>query len=173
MKMNERQAIVGGEGNGGVIIPEINRARDGLVALAVIVQTISDADKPLSEIARTLPRYAMVKDKIALDRRSWPAARKALRRVFVTEQVDRTDGLKFLGDGYWLHVRPSNTEPVLRIIAEARTDAEAKGLVRRARRALEETTGKGDQVTRWPGGQVSGTRPPDHPTTFLVRKEMR
>jgi phosphomannomutase len=144
--MNQVGACVGGEGNGGVIVPAINACRDGLVALAVVVQAVSDSGQPLSRVAESLPRYIMLKDKIARGLKPWSQLKKALVRAFALMAPDMkaqklkgsnvTDGLKLVGDGYWLHVRPSNTEPIIRIIAEARTEAVARGLIRKARKTI-------------------------------------
>jgi phosphomannomutase len=159
-KIKETGAVVGGEGNGGVIIPAINTARDGLVALATLVQVVSDADKPLSQVARDLPHYVMRKDKATLPVTAWPAVKTALQREFAGAQFDRADGLKVtlrrpgdtipnrsgcacgtLRSGHvsvaaWLHIRPSNTEPIIRIIVEAGSNAEAGRLLGRARKII-------------------------------------
>jgi phosphomannomutase len=135
-RMLQVKARVGGEGNGGVTIPEINPARDGLVALACLVQIVSDARLPLSEIARTLPGYSMVKDKVTVPRTAWPRLRAQLRREFPTGLSDHTDGLKLIGRDHWLHVRPSNTEPIVRLIAEASEASVARRLIARARRVI-------------------------------------
>jgi phosphomannomutase len=135
-RMNETGAVVGGEGNGGVIIPAINASRDGLVALAVLVQTISDSGKPLSALARELPHYVMLKEKVQTAGRAWPRLGGRLARAFAGSAQDKTDGIKLNGKDWWLHVRRSNTEPIVRLIAEARTETEARRLIRRAKRVL-------------------------------------
>jgi phosphomannomutase len=141
-KMAEVGAVVGGEGNGGVIIPAINTSRDGMVALAMLVQTISDAGQSLSAISRNLPRYVMVKDKATIGRRSWTAKRKALGDAFPGMARNLTDGIKLSGKGDWLHVRMSNTEPIVRLIAEARTETEARRLIARAKKVLQDSNTK-------------------------------
>lgn len=135
-RMKETGAVVGGEGNGGVIIPAINMSRDGLVALAMLVQTISDSGKSLSALARELPRYVMLKDKVQTAGRAWPLLRGRLERAFAGTAQDKTDGIKLNDKDWWLHVRTSNTEPIVRLIAEARTEAEVKSLIRRAKKVL-------------------------------------
>ena len=137
-RMKELGAVVGGEGNGGVIIPAINAGRDGLVALATVVQAVSDAGKPLSAIAQGLPRYAMVKDKVRAFPKAGNATRKRLQREFAGAEFDSTDGLKILGQHWWLHVRPSNTEPIIRLIAEAGSESQARRLIKRAKKTLSE-----------------------------------
>jgi phosphomannomutase len=135
-RMKETGAVVGGEGNGGVIIPAINTSRDGLVALAMLVQSVSDSGTPLSTLARTLPHYVMVKDKAPTAGRAWPTVKAKLARAFAGTARDLTDGIKLNGKDVWLHVRMSNTEPIVRLIAEARTETEARGMIRRAKRVL-------------------------------------
>ena len=141
-RMKEVAAVAGGEGNGGVIIPAINTSRDGLVALAVLVQTISDSNKPLSALAKEMPHYVMVKDKALTTGGSWPKKRARLERAFVGTEPDRTDGIKLNGKDWWLHVRVSNTEPIVRLIAEARTETEARRLISRAKKAIEDSNTK-------------------------------
>jgi len=137
-RMKELGAVAGGEGNGGVIIPAINTSRDGLVALAMLVQTISDSSKPLSVLARELPHYVMVKDKVQTAGGSWPKKRARLEKAFAGTEPDRTDGIKLSGRDFWLHVRMSNTEPIVRLIAEARTEIEARHLISRAKKVIED-----------------------------------
>ena len=142
-KMNEVSAVVGGEGNGGVIIPAINRARDGLVALAVLLQTMADQRAPLSAIAAQFPRYPMLKDKLSFPAAGWSMLRSGLRAAFAAERIDAADGLKVLTRDGWIHVRPSNTEPIVRIIAEARSREQCRKMVAEVRAALKAPLAKG------------------------------
>lgn len=119
-------AVIGGEGNGGVIFPGINYGRDGLVASALITSRLREAGAPLSELVRRLPQYRMKKMKVTLE--SGFDARP-LRDAFAGCSVDETDGIRFEGGDWWLHVRSSKTEPVVRIIAEARTDERVATLI--------------------------------------------
>jgi phosphomannomutase len=135
-RMKENEAVVGGEGNGGVIIPAINTSRDGLVALAVLVQAVSDSGMSLSVLAKELPHFVMVKDKVRTAGGSWPKQRARLEKAFAGAEPDRTDGIKLNGKDYWLHVRVSNTEPIVRLIAEARSENEARRLISRAKKVL-------------------------------------
>jgi len=134
--MEKVQAVLGGEGNGGVILPELNFTRDGLVAAATVIGLVSLGREPLSAIGATLPRYQMVKTKTALSREQLAEREEQLVKAFEGSPVDRQDGLKFSLEDSWAHVRPSNTEPMIRIITEAKTEAQAKELAERVRKAL-------------------------------------
>ncbi len=135
-RMEKAQAVLGGEGNGGVILPELNFTRDGLVAAATVIGLVSQGREPLSAIGATLPRYQMVKTTMHLTRDQFAERSEKLVKAFEDAQVDRQDGLKFDAKEYWVHVRPSNTEPIVRIIAEAKTDAQAKEAADKVRQAL-------------------------------------
>jgi phosphomannomutase len=135
--MRRLQSPIGGEGNGGVILPALHLGRDGPVAAALLLQLLVEDGTPLSTIVASLPKYAIVKDK--LDRPSKPltAVYEALKAAFAGADVDLQDGLRLAWPDRWLHVRPSGTEPIVRVIAEAPTDADARALVARAREPLD------------------------------------
>ena len=136
VRMREMQAVVGGEGNGGVILPEVHLGRDAPVAIALVLQLLSETEKPLSAIAAELPRYSIVKDKLDRPKASLETVYTALRKAFADARVDTQDGLRLAWNDRWLHVRPSGTEPIVRVIAEAPTEQEARALVQRAREPL-------------------------------------
>ena len=140
-RMEKVQAVLGGEGNGGVILPELNFTRDGLVAAATVIGLVSQGREPLSTIGATLPKYQMVKTTMSLSREQFTERSEKLVKAFENAQVDRQDGLKFSLEDSWVHVRPSNTEPIVRIIAEAKSDVQAKAVADKARQALS-TNGK-------------------------------
>lgn len=133
--MHARNAIAGGEGNGGMILPAAHYGRDGLVAMALVAQAMSGG-APLRALADTLPKYVMVKDKLGRPEEPWEQADVRLRAAFAGFAVDATDGLRFSGGEQWVHVRPSGTEPVVRVIAETPESGATRDLVERARRAL-------------------------------------
>ncbi len=135
-RMEKTQAVLGGEGNGGVILPDLNFTRDGLVAAATVIGLLSQGREPLSAIGATLPRYQMVKTTMAVSREQFAERSERLVKAFEAAQTDRQDGLKFSMEDSWVHIRPSNTEPIVRIIAEAKTEAQAKEAVDKARQAL-------------------------------------
>ncbi|MCX7785837.1 MAG: hypothetical protein N2201_06410 [candidate division WOR-3 bacterium] len=118
-KMLEVNAIVGGEGNGGVIIPEINLARDGLVATALLLVFLAKRKCPLSVIRKELPKYFIEKKVVYEFRADW---QKTIQKRFKNDpniKFDTQDGLKVIGKNFWILLRKSRTEPVLRIVAES------------------------------------------------------
>jgi phosphomannomutase len=131
--MRQVGAIVGGEGNGGVIDPRVGWVRDPFIGMAHILRLMRETGKPLSRLAAELPGYAIVKDKLALDRGRLPDFYRLLEAQWAGATVDRRDGLWLARDEGWLHARPSNTEPIVRLIAEARTPEAARALIAAAR----------------------------------------
>ncbi len=123
--MRNVSALIGGEGNGGVIFPEINYGRDGLVAAALIYTSLLEQRQPLSRLAAQLPEYHMEKVKLRYQKFD----QRKIRKFFKGKKIDETDGVRVEGDDSWLHIRASKTEPVIRIIAEAKTQKQAKKLV--------------------------------------------
>ena len=144
MRMIDERAVVGGEGNGGVILPALHHTRDAPVGAALLLQYLVDAPgATLSHRVGQLPAYRIVKEKVAFPRALLDDAYEALGRDLPAGRRDRSDGLRldWGREASWLHVRPSGTEPVVRLIAEAPTTESARDLVDRARRALAATAG--------------------------------
>jgi phosphomannomutase len=135
-RMRQVNAALGGEGNGGVIVPELNFTRDGLVAAATAIGMLSLGREPMSAVRATLPRYEMVKTSVTLTREQYAERDGKLAGAFEGCTVDKQDGLKFDCPEFWVHIRPSNTEPIVRIIAEAKTEAQAKEAAEKAKAAL-------------------------------------
>lgn len=140
-RMRAEKAPIGGEGNGGVILSELHLGRDAPLGAALILQLLHEESKPLSAIVASYPRYSIVKDK--LDRPAAPldAVYKALRKTFADAEADTQDGLRLTWSDRWVHVRPSGTEPIVRVIAEAPTEQEARDLIRQARAPLDALSG--------------------------------
>jgi phosphomannomutase len=138
-QMRAQQAIVGGEGNGGVILPAAHYGRDGLVATALIAQASSGGDS-LRTLADRLPRYWMRKEKADRSAEPWERAAQRLRGAFPDYAAETADGLRLTRDEDWVHVRPSGTEPIVRVIAESPSDQRTGELVATARRALTDTS---------------------------------
>jgi phosphomannomutase len=134
--MIQYEAVVGGEGNGGVILPGVHYCRDSMAGMGAVLQLMAEQRVALSKIMAKLPRFSMVKTKteFAPDRIS--QLESALQRHFTDAQKNTLDGLKLSWEDRWLHVRPSNTEPVIRLVAEARTRRRAQALVREAQKIL-------------------------------------
>jgi phosphomannomutase len=138
IRMRTEGAPVGGEGNGGVIVAELHLGRDAPAGAALIVQLLTDAGgETLSAITKRWPRYAIVKDKLDRPSGSLHQIYDTLQSVFPGAGVDLQDGLRLTWPDSWLHVRPSGTEPIVRVIAEAPTEARARDLVARARAPLD------------------------------------
>jgi phosphomannomutase len=128
--------VVGGEGNGGLILPELHPGRDGVLAAAVVLDMMRATGRKLSELAAELPRYGMVKTKFGLEGKDLVSSIARLKECFADASLDERDGLRLSWPGKWLHLRASNTEPILRAIAEASTEDEARALCRAAEEVL-------------------------------------
>jgi phosphomannomutase len=137
VRMRAERAPVGGEGNGGVILPELHLGRDAPVAAALVLQLMHEEGRTLSDVVGSYPRYSIVKDKLDRPPVSLDAVYDALRESFPEAVVDTQDGLRLAWPDRWVHVRPSGTEPIVRVIAEAPSEAEARTLVARSRAPLE------------------------------------
>lgn len=137
VRMREERAPVGGEGNGGVILPEVHLGRDAPVGAALLLQLLHEEDKSLSQIVSELPRYVIVKDKLDRPNASLDTVYDALRSTFPGATADTQDGLRLSWPDRWVHVRPSGTEPIVRVIAEAPSSRDALELVRRSRIPLD------------------------------------
>jgi phosphomannomutase len=129
-------AVLGGEGNGGAIDPRVVLVRDSFVGMALILDAMAARSLPVSKLADELPRYEIVKTKVTLAREQIGPRLEALVRHFSDAKVDRMDGVRFDWPGKWLLVRASNTEPIVRSIAEAATAAEAQRLCDEANAGL-------------------------------------
>ena len=137
VRMRDEKAPIGGEGNGGVILSEVHLGRDAPVGAALLLQLLHEEDVPLSRIVAELPRYVIVKDKLDRPDASLDTVYDALRSAFPGATADSQDGLRLSWPDRWVHVRPSGTEPIVRVIAEAPTNQEALELVRRSRAPLD------------------------------------
>ena len=131
-------AVIGGEGNGGVMYPALHVGRDAPVAAALLLTLLARENRRVSQLVAAGPRYVIVKAKVPRGPALEPAY-AALRHRFADAEVDTQDGLRLAWPNRWLHVRPSNTEPIIRLIAEAPSDAEARPLVDEARRLFAES----------------------------------
>lgn len=134
--MITHKAVLGGEGNGGVIDPRVGYVRDSFVGMALVLDAMAARELPLSQLADELPRYEIVKTKISLAPEKVGPGLDALAKHFSNAAADRLDGLRLDWPGKWLLVRASNTEPIVRAIAEAETAAEATRLCEEAAQVL-------------------------------------
>ncbi|MCC7193378.1 MAG: phosphoglucosamine mutase [Phycisphaeraceae bacterium] len=138
--MRRHGSLIGGEGNGGVIWPQVIHVRDSLVGIALLLELLARRGEPLSRIVSTIPRYAIVKEKLDIQPGMTEKLVPLLRRRWPDEKIDTQDGVRIdwpsPAPGMWVHVRPSNTEPILRIIAEAPAESAARDVIAQVRAAL-------------------------------------
>ena len=127
-KILDCNAIVGGEGNGGVMIPAIHPCRDSFIGMALVLQYMAESGKTISELVNSIPRYFMVKQKVQLSSDQIFGIVEQLKAQYAAAHIDVTDGLKifFNERKAWAHIRPSNTEPILRVMSEATSKQEAE-----------------------------------------------
>jgi phosphomannomutase len=131
-KMKAVNAVIGGEGNGGVILPELHYGRDALVGIALFLSHLAQSGRQISTLRQTYPEYYMSKTKIDrspdidLDR-----IFIALREKYRNEQINTEDGLKIDFESGWVHLRPSNTEPIIRIYSESNSPVFADNLAKK------------------------------------------
>jgi phosphomannomutase len=126
-KMKEVNAVIGGEGSGGVIFPELHYGRDALVGIALTLQHLTDYGKSLSTLKNELPQYFIVKKKIEVTKNPDEVINSLIKH-FSGQNINTEDGLRVDFEDHWVHFRKSNTEPIIRIIVEAKAEAEAKSL---------------------------------------------
>ncbi len=133
-RMLQENAIIGGEGNGGVIDLRVGPVRDSLMGMASILELMTRTGKKVSELVASLPAYAMIKSKFACTRQQADQLVEKVKAAYSTQQLDLQDGVRIDWPEGWVQVRPSNTEPIARVIAEAADDATARELIFRIER---------------------------------------
>jgi len=126
--MQAENAVLGGEGNGGIIDPRVGYVRDSYVGMALLLAAMCERELPISTLADELPCYAIHKTKVELAPEQVPAALDALEKHFSAAVADRLDGLRLDWPNQWLLIRASNTEPIVRVVAEAPTAEAAQQL---------------------------------------------
>jgi phosphomannomutase len=136
-KMQQVRSLIGGEGNGGVILAESHLGRDSLVASGLILSLLAETGQSIREIADDLPRYYMVKDKLNVMGSEPAEILKALADKYAELEPNLEDGVKISWDNRWVHFRASNTEPIIRVFAEAETETVAASLVNEFRTEIE------------------------------------
>jgi len=123
--------------NGGIILPAVHLCRDSYTGMAFLLDRMSESGQTISELASRLPSYHRKFGKVAFEHGKLGALMQALEESFPTAGLDRSDGLKLALDGAWIHVRASNTEPLLRLAAEARSAERVEELYVRVLKLLE------------------------------------
>ncbi len=139
-EMKQTGAAIGGEGNGGVIYPALHYGRDAMAGIALVLSYLATSGKTLSTLKSEYSDYHIAKRKIRINK-DLPVDEllEQVTRFYQDASFDRRDGLKILFDDHWLHLRASNTEPVIRIYAEAQTEKAAAALADRAMEQVAQT----------------------------------
>jgi len=127
--MRQVGAVIGGEGNGGVIYPRINFCRDSLVGIALILRLLAESGRTVTGLLADLPRYAMIKEKLECPSNKIGEILKMVRNEYAGRPMDLRDGVKVSFEDGWLHVRGSNTEPIIRLVVEAEDEARARQIL--------------------------------------------
>jgi len=127
--MIRHNCVIGGEGNGGVIDLRVGPVRDSLVGITLVLQMMAETGKTISGLAGTIPRYYMFKDKFTADKQQAEDIFDEAKKCFASARLDTSDGCRFDFDDGWLHLRISNTEPVMRLIVEAKNEQAAQKYV--------------------------------------------
>lgn len=133
--IRKNDAVIGGEGNGGIIFPQVHPGRDSATGIVLILNYMAQSGKTIGELNKEIPGFEMIKIKLAV-RVERSMIIELLDQEFVNCQKNLDDGFKAIFPDRWVHVRPSGTEPVVRIFAEAETMAKAQELIDRAKKAL-------------------------------------
>jgi phosphomannomutase len=128
-RMQSESAVIGGEGNGGVIYPRINFARDSLVGMAIVLHLLAREQRSVSQILSGLPRLFMLKEKVVCPSHKIKDVLRMIQELYQDSAMDLTDGVKVSLPHGWLHVRGSNTEPIIRVSAEAETEEQAREVI--------------------------------------------
>jgi len=129
-KMLEIGSPIGGEGNGGIICPEVHYTRDAPAGMAIILALLAEKGESLAQIVSHLPKYYICKDKIEVEPQRIDDIMFKAEKIFHDRQLDKTDGLKIIGDKHWIHIRKSGTEPIIRVYVESSDQQEADRLCR-------------------------------------------
>jgi phosphomannomutase len=136
-KMRAVGAVIGGEGNGGVIDPRVGYVRDPFIGMGLILNLLADRGRSLGELVAELPAYEIIKDKYTVSRERLPDLFTALQKHWPDARANTLDGLRLDWPDRWVHVRPSNTEPIVRVIAEAPGREDAATLCAQVGRLLQ------------------------------------
>ena len=135
-KMLALNSELGGEGNGGVILKESHLGRDSLVGVAMVLNRMSQEETKISKIHSSLPQFHIMKDKIILDGVDKNIVEKKIKSIFSDAEINSNDGLKLIWNDCWIHIRTSNTEPIMRIYAEAPSKKVAEKLVEQVKNCI-------------------------------------
>jgi len=135
--MLKNNAVIGGEGNGGIIYPQINTCRDSFTGIALILELLAERNKKVSELIDEIPKYIIKKDKWDTTGINLNEVYKKLKSIFKDATFDEQDGIRFdFSDKSWIHLRPSNTEPIIRLFGEAKTQERVDELFEEAKKVI-------------------------------------
>ena len=136
-KMQAIHSPIGGEGNGGIICPDVHYTRDAIAGMALILGLLAEQDKPLSAIVESLPKYYFAKDKLILDAARMEHVMQNIPSFFEDYQLDMQDGIKAIGNKHFIHIRKSGTEPIIRIYVESESIDKSRALCEQAKNLIE------------------------------------
>ena len=140
--MKETNAVIGGEGNGGVILPDLHYGRDALAGIALMLDLLAGKGISISELKKTYPEYSIVKDKIQLTPEiDVDHLLAETAKVYASEKLNTVDGLKIDFDHGWIHMRKSNTEPIIRVYSEAASATDAQALADGIKKEIDKILG--------------------------------
>jgi phosphomannomutase len=128
-EMQKENAVIGGEGNGGVIYPRINFARDSLTGMALVLHLLAETGQTITELVNSFPRLSVIKEKLVCPSNKISAVLRMLRHEYAGYPLDVRDGVKVILPEGWFLVRGSNTEPIIRVMAEAASETKAQEIV--------------------------------------------
>lgn len=134
--LRQKRLYFGGEGNGGIIVPSICPGRDSLLGMALLLEMMALRGKRVSELIADIPAYRIIKDKVEAKGIDVKTLYAALKRIFAGARFSEIDGIRADVESGWVHVRTSNTEPVIRIIAEAKDETSARELIEKAKSVI-------------------------------------
>lgn len=133
------KTAIGGEGNGGVILPGIHPCRDSFTAMGLILEYMATSGKTISELQKEVPKYYMIKDRIeGTQEQAYRLMRQLKKKYWNKGELSLMDGLKIQFDNYWIHIRPSNTEPIIRLIVEAKSQEVAEKIAKQFKKEIGE-----------------------------------
>ena len=136
-KMKDTNAVIGGEGNGGIILPDLHYGRDALVGIALMLSWLAKNKTKMSELRKKYPEYFMAKNKVTINKNTNFDTIKLKVKSAVKGVYNEEDGLKIDFENSWVHLRTSNTEPIIRVYSEAKSVEEAENLSKHIIRIIE------------------------------------
>jgi len=141
-KMKEVNAVIGGEGNGGIIVPDLHYGRDALIGIALFLTHLAKEKKSVKQLRSTYPDYFMSKNKIELTPGvNLSSIFEQIKKKYKKNPINTEDGLKIEFDNDWVHLRSSNTEPIIRIYAESNSETVAANIAKRLMDDIKEAAG--------------------------------